>query len=56
MMDYMHKILQVEAKVLPVTTDRAYIQAKLADGTIIENKITLVMLYDIVHALLNYLL
>ena len=38
MMEYMHKLLQVNARVLPVTTDRAYIQAKLADGTIIEKQ------------------
>jgi len=37
-MEYMHKLLQVNARVLPVTTDRAYIQAKLADGKIIEKQ------------------
>jgi 2-phospho-L-lactate transferase/gluconeogenesis factor (CofD/UPF0052 family) len=37
-MEYMHKLLEVRANVIPVTTDKAYIQAKLKDGSIIESQ------------------
>lgn len=38
MMQYMHILLEVQWNVLPVTTDRAYIQATLADGRVIEKQ------------------
>ena len=38
MMDFMHQFLKVASRVIPVTIDSAYIQAKLDDGTIIERQ------------------
>lgn len=38
MVDFMHDFLKVGSKVIPVTTDSAYIQAILDDGTIIERQ------------------
>lgn len=38
MVDFMHNFLKVGSKVIPVTTDSAYIQAILDDGTIIERQ------------------
>lgn len=37
-MDFMHDFLKVCSRVVPVTTDSAYIQATLDDGTIIERQ------------------
>ena len=34
----MHHFLMVSSHVIPVTTDRAYIQARLTDGTLIEKQ------------------
>jgi len=34
----MHKILQVDAEIIPVTTQRAYIKAILGNGEIIETQ------------------
>lgn len=41
MVDFMHQFLKVGSKVIPVTTDSAYIQAKLDDGTILERQDTI---------------
>lgn len=38
MVDFMHHFLKVRSRVIPVTTDSAYIQAILDDGTIIERQ------------------
>lgn len=38
MTDFMHEFLKVGSKVIPVTTDSAYIQAKLDNGKIIEKQ------------------
>lgn len=38
MMEFMHTFLRVHSEVLPVTTDSAFIQATLSDGTIIERQ------------------
>lgn len=38
MMEFMHNFLKVDSKVIPVTTDSAYIQAKLDNGKIIERQ------------------
>lgn len=38
MVEFMHEFLMVDSHVIPVTTDRAYIQAHLTDGTIIEKQ------------------
>lgn len=38
MMEFMHQFLMVNSHVIPVTTDKAYIQAHLTDGTIIEKQ------------------
>lgn len=38
MMEYMHTLLMVWARVIPVTTDAAYIQAHLGNGKIIEKQ------------------
>lgn len=38
MMEFMHQFLRVRSEVLPVTTDSAFIQATLEDGTIIERQ------------------
>lgn len=38
MVDFMHQFLKVKSRVIPVTTDSAYIQAKLDNGRIIERQ------------------
>jgi 2-phospho-L-lactate transferase/gluconeogenesis factor (CofD/UPF0052 family) len=38
MIAYMHDLLCVHSKVIPVTTDSAYIQATLKDGSIVERQ------------------
>lgn len=38
MLDVMHTILEVEAEIIPVTTGRAYIQAVLGNGEVIETQ------------------
>lgn len=38
MVNFMHKFLKVGSRVIPVTTDSAYIQAKLDNGRIIERQ------------------
>lgn len=38
MMNFMHEFLMVNPKVIPVTTDRAFIQAELTDGTLVEKQ------------------
>lgn len=38
MVEYMHSFLKVSSRVIPVTTDSAYIQAHLDNGTIIERQ------------------
>jgi len=37
-MDFMHNLLRVEAKVIPVTTDRALIEVVLENGQIIQTQ------------------
>ncbi len=37
-MDFMHNLLRVEAKVIPVTTDKALIEVKLKNGEIIKTQ------------------
>lgn len=38
MVNFMHQFLKVHSRVIPVTTDAAFIQARLDDGTIIERQ------------------
>lgn len=38
MVEFMHEFLKVGSKVIPVTTDSAYIQAVLDDGSVIERQ------------------
>ncbi|MDD4151265.1 MAG: 2-phospho-L-lactate transferase CofD family protein [Candidatus Gracilibacteria bacterium] len=38
MIDFMHDLLEVRGTIVPVTTCKAYIKAKLIDGTIIEKQ------------------
>ncbi len=38
MVEFMHEFLLVGGNVIPVTTDKAFIQATLSDGTIIERQ------------------
>ncbi len=38
MMDFMHTFLEVKARVIPVTTDRAYIKANLLDWNTVEKQ------------------
>ena len=38
MLDMMHKILEVQAEIIPVTTQRAYIKAILWNGEVIESQ------------------
>lgn len=38
MLNFMHQLLEVEAKIIPVTTDMAFIEAVLEDGTIIQKQ------------------
>ncbi len=37
-MDFMHNLLRVEAKVIPVTTDRALIEVELENGDIVQTQ------------------
>lgn len=38
MVNFMHEFLMVSPEVIPVTIDRAYIQAELTDGTLVEKQ------------------
>ena len=38
MLEVMHEILQVDANIIPVTTQRAYIRAVLGNGEVIESQ------------------